>query len=271
MTGTVTDVVAAPPDRLLRADDVTVRYGGRKGTLALAGVSISVARGEILGVVGESGSGKSTLGRALAGFLPLTGGSVRLGEEQLDPRRSWGSRDVQMVFQDAQSALDPRWPVRRAVAEALRESDRSTRDAAADRLLAEVGIDTAAAGRRPSGLSGGQKQRVTIARALAARPEYLVCDEITSGLDVSIRGGVLNALVAAQREYRFGCVFISHDIQLVARLAHRIAVVYKGIIVEEGTARDITRNARDPYTLRLMESVPRLDVTPGTAPSGEGR
>lgn len=271
MTDTVTDAVPVSTDRVLRAEDVTVRYGGRRGTVALAGVSISVARGEILGIVGESGSGKTTLGRALAGFLPLAGGSVRLGDEPMDPKRSWGSRDVQMVFQDAQSALDPRWPVRRAVAEALREGDRPTRYAAVDRLLAQVGIDGAAAGRRPGGLSGGQKQRVTIARALAARPEYLVCDEITSGLDVSIRGGVLNVLLAAQREYRFGCVFISHDIQLVARLSHRIAVVHKGRIVEEGTARDVTRNARDPYTLRLMESVPRLDVTPGATPSGESR
>jgi ABC-type glutathione transport system ATPase component len=248
----------------LRAEDVTVHYRGRGTTVALDGVSVQVGQGEILGVVGESGSGKSTLGRALAGFLPLTGGRVLLGDDVVNgvtrhDRRNWGCPDVQMVFQDSQSALDPRWPVRRSVAEALRDgNDR------ADLLLSQVGITAADAGKRPAQLSGGQKQRVTIARALAARPQYLVCDEITSGLDVSVRGGVLNALLAAQREYGFGCVFISHDIQLVARLSQRIAVVYRGKVVEEGPAADVTKHASDSYTLRLMESVPRLNAVPET-------
>jgi ABC-type glutathione transport system ATPase component len=267
------------PDASLRADDVTVHYRGDRGhtTVALDGVSVRVGHGEILGVVGESGSGKSTLGRVLAGFLPVTSGRVRLGDAVLNgptrqTRRNWGSQDVQMVFQDSRSALDPRWPVRRSVAEALRDGAGADRRERAGQLLAQVGICDADAGKRPAALSGGQQQRVTIARALAARPKYLVCDEITSGLDVSVRGGVLNALLAAQREYGFGCVFISHDIQLVARLSQRIAVVYRGKVVEEGTAADVTRHATDSYTLRLMESVPRLANADQDAPvSGVNR
>ena len=197
-------------------------YGRRRGqnTRAVHDVSLRVAPGEIVGLVGESGSGKTTLGLAIAGLLGVSAGSIRIGDRVINAggrkyRRRCGSREVQMIFQDPLGALDPRQPVWKAVAEALRGSTSTPSPA---ELLDRVEIFGATQRHRPAELSGGQRQRVTIARALAARPAFLVCDEITSGLDASVRGEVLNALLDAQVDLDLGIIFVSHDIQLVSRV-----------------------------------------------------
>jgi ABC-type glutathione transport system ATPase component len=246
--------------RELALSDVSVVYAaGRERTAAVRGASLSVTQGETLGIVGESGSGKTTMGRAMAGFTGLTAGRIVLDGKPVngsagDGRRTWGLPAVQMIFQDATSALDPRRPVWAAVAEAISRDGRGARadrDAAL-RYLADVGISGPMTDRLPRELSGGERQRVTIARALAARPFFLVCDEATSGLDVSVRGGILNLIVAARAEYNLGIVFISHDIAVVGRIADRIAVMYGGLLVEEGPAPVLLSRAAHPYTQALI-------------------
>jgi peptide/nickel transport system ATP-binding protein len=251
---------AGAPARELVVDDVSVVYAaGRERTVAVRGASLTVARGETVGIVGESGSGKTTIGRAMAGFVGLTAGRISLAGEPVNAstrggRRTWGLPAVQMIFQDATSALDPRRPVWASVAEAISRDGRGARSdrPAAAGYLAEVGISGPMTERLPRELSGGERQRVTIARALAARPAFLVCDESTSGLDLSVRGGILNLIVAARAEYDLGIVFISHDIAVVGRIADRIAVMYGGLLVEVGPTATLLSAPAHPYTRALI-------------------
>jgi oligopeptide/dipeptide ABC transporter ATP-binding protein len=251
---------AGAPARELVVDDVSVVYAaGRERTVAVRGASLTVARGETVGIVGESGSGKTTIGRAMAGFVGLTAGRISLAGEPVNSssrggRRTWGLPAVQMIFQDATSALDPRRPVWASVAEAISRDGRGARSdrPAAAGYLAEVGISGPMTERLPRELSGGERQRVTIARALAARPAFLVCDESTSGLDLSVRGGILNLIVAARAEYDLGIVFISHDIAVVGRIADRIAVMYGGLLVEVGPTATLLSTPAHPYTRALI-------------------
>jgi oligopeptide/dipeptide ABC transporter ATP-binding protein len=264
------------PARELVVDDVSVVYAaGRERTVAVRGASLTVARGETVGIVGESGSGKTTIGRAMAGFVGLTAGTISLGGQPVNSstrsgRRTWGLPTVQMIFQDATSALDPRRPVWASVAEAISRDGkgaRSDRPAAAG-YLAEVGISGPMTERLPRELSGGERQRVTIARALAARPAFLVCDEATSGLDLSVRGGILNLIVAARAEYDLGIVFISHDIAVVGRIADRIAVMYGGLLVEVGPTAALLRAPAHPYTRALIAASEAGAPPAGTPPAG---
>jgi peptide/nickel transport system ATP-binding protein len=259
MTGPA-ETGAGAPARELVVDDVSIVYAaGRERTVAVRGASLTVARGETVGIVGESGSGKTTIGRAMAGFVGLTAGTISLAGEPVNSgtrggRRTWGLPAVQMIFQDATSALDPRRPVWASVAEAISRDGRGARSdrPAAAGYLAEVGISGPMTERLPRELSGGERQRVTIARALAARPAFLVCDESTSGLDLSVRGGILNLIVAARAEYDLGIVFISHDIAVVGRIADRIAVMYGGLLVEVGPAATLLSAPAHPYTRALI-------------------
>ncbi|MGQ0701808.1 MAG: ABC transporter ATP-binding protein [Gemmatimonadales bacterium] len=245
--------------------------GRRRPVHALNGVSFTVARGETLGVVGESGSGKSTLGRAIVRLVDADGGSVRLeGTEVLalprGPLRALRRR-MQMVFQDPYGSLNPRMAVGAAVREGLeihRIGTRGQREERVRKLFREVGLDPAQIDRYPHQLSGGQRQRVGIARALAVDPAFLVCDEPVSALDVSVQAQVLNLLISLQRHRGLTYLFIAHDLAVVRQLAHRIAVMYYGRIVELAGTDAIIHNPRHPYTRALLSAVPTPE--PGAHP-----
>jgi peptide/nickel transport system ATP-binding protein len=233
----------------LRFDGVSVRFGSRRHRVtAVDDVDLTVPAGSVVGLVGESGSGKSTLARAAVGLVPLSGGKVTLDGAPVPTR---GRRPLQMVFQDPYSSLDPRMTIGATVAEAVpRGTDRG---AEVRRLLELVDLPDRA-DRYPAELSGGQRQRVAIARALAGRPEVLIADEITSALDVSIQGAVLNLIRDLQRTLDLTILFISHDLAVVRYVSDTIAVMYRGRIVEHGPADTVLAEPQDPYTRELLAS-----------------
>lgn len=236
----------------LRFDDVVVRYGHYT---AVDRVSLTVPAGEVVGLVGESGSGKSTLARAAVGLAPLDAGRILLDGRPVPTRGR--RRPLQMVFQDPYSSLDPRMTIGESIAEAIpRGSSRAQRRAEVERLLELVHLDPTRAGARPSELSGGQRQRVALARALAGRPSVVVADEITSALDVSIQGAVLNLVRELQRELGLSMLFISHNLAVVRYVATHVAVMHQGRLVEQGpTARVLAQPDHD-YTRELLAAVP---------------
>lgn len=236
----------------LRFEDVTVRYGR---TTAVDGVSLAVPGGEVLGLVGESGSGKSTLARAAVGLAPLSGGRVTLGGQPVPTRGR--HRPLQMVFQDPYSSLDPRMTIGESIAEAMPPGpSRAERRAEVARLLELVHLDPQRATAHPARLSGGQRQRVALARALAGRPEVVIADEITSALDVSIQGAVLNLVRELQRELGLTILFISHNLAVVRYVATRVAVMHAGRIVEEGPTDQVLSEPAHDYTRELLAAVP---------------
>lgn len=260
--------MTAPP--LLSVSGLEVQFrlpGGADPLRAVDGVSFEIGRGEIFGLIGESGSGKSSVARAVMRLAPVTRGEVRLGDVRLDRLRGrrlrYERRRVQMIFQDPHGSLDPRMTVRQAIAEPLRLGDRS-RDVA--ELLNLVGLDESHLDRRPHTLSGGQKQRVNIARALALRPELLVCDEAVSALDVSVRAGIINLLLGLQRDLGISVLFISHDLSVVAHLADRVGVLYLGRLAEVAPTGSLTARPRHPYTEALLAAEPEAKPSAHRAP-----
>lgn len=239
----------------LRFEDVTVRYGHR---VAVDGVSLVVPPGEVVGLVGESGSGKSTLARAAVGLVPVHGGRILLDDQPVPVRGR--RRPVQMVFQDPYSSLDPRMSVGASIAEAMpkgpRGTSRAERRTEVARLLELVHLDAHRASARPADLSGGQRQRVALARALAARPAVVVADEITSALDVSIQGAVLNLVRELQAELGLSFLFISHNLAVVRYVASHVAVMHHGRIVEQGPTARVLAEPADDYTRTLLAAVP---------------
>ncbi|MBZ5739155.1 ABC transporter ATP-binding protein [Nocardioides mangrovi] len=236
----------------LRFEDVTVEYGA---TRAVDGVSLTVPAGEVVGLVGESGSGKSTLARAAVGLAPVAGGRITLAGAPVPSRGR--HRPLQMVFQDPYSSLDPRMSIGESIAEAIPPgSSRAARKAEVERLLELVHLDPARAGARPSELSGGQRQRVALARALAGRPAVVIADEITSALDVSIQGAVLNLVRELQRELGLSMLFISHNLAVVRYVATHVAVMRDGRIVEEGPTAEVLARPDHDYTRELLAAVP---------------
>ncbi|WP_229749618.1 ABC transporter ATP-binding protein [Flexivirga endophytica] len=222
-------------------------------------VSLTVPSGEIVGLVGESGSGKSTLGRAAVGLAPLSAGRILLDDEPVPLRGR--DRPIQMVFQDPSSCLDPRMTVGASMAETVPRRDRTTgatvnRAKEVARLLDLVELDADLAAAYPSQLSGGQRQRIGLARALGARPDVVIADEITSALDVSVQGTVLNLIRDLQRELSISMLFISHNLAVVRYVASSIAVMYRGHIVEYGPAEEILTNPQQPYTQELLAAIP---------------
>jgi len=258
---------------VLAVSNLTVDFGSRvSGSLrAVDDVSFSLGSGEILGLVGESGSGKSTVGRCAIGLLSPSSGSVRLLGESLPVVRRTVARGGKLrrlrqrcgiVFQDPGSSLDPRMTIEECVAEPLiiaRAGDRAARSARVAELLESVRLDPAVRGRYPHELSGGQRQRISIARALALRPELLVADEPTSALDVSVQATVLDLLLDLQAELGFACLFITHDLAVVSFLAHRVAVMRSGKMVETGERDQVLFAPADDYTRRLVASAPVPD------------
>jgi peptide/nickel transport system ATP-binding protein len=232
--------------------DLRVEYRG--GARAVDGVSLEWRPGEVLGVVGESGCGKSTLARAMLGLVPAAAGSVELDGAVVDVRAL--RRRVQMVFQDPYQTLNPRMRVRAIVEEPLVISGGGDR-ARVDRALEDVGLPPARfADRYPHELSGGQRQRVAIAAALVLDPDGLICDEPVSMLDVSVQAQVLRVLMDLRASRSLALLFITHDLGLAWTLCDRIAVMYLGRIVEQGTAAQVIEHPRHPYTQALVAAVP---------------
>lgn len=233
-------------------EDLVVRYGH---TTAVDRVTLAVPPGQVVGLVGESGSGKSTVARAAVGLAPIESGRILLGGEPVPTRGR--HRPLQMVFQDPYSSLDPRMSIGESVAEALpRGTSRTDRRAEVERLLELVHLDPTRATARPSELSGGQRQRVALARALAGRPSVVIADEITSALDVSIQGAVLNLVRELQRELGLSMLFISHNLAVVRYVATHVAVMHRGRIVEQGPTAQVLAHPDHDYTRELLAAVP---------------
>ncbi|MET8846360.1 ABC transporter ATP-binding protein [Amycolatopsis sp. NPDC004625] len=236
----------------LEFDAVSVRYGK---LTAVDGVSLTVPAGQVVGLVGESGSGKSTLARAAAGLAPVSAGRVLLNGA--DVRRLPRRRPLQMVFQDPYSSLDPRMAVGESIAEAMPPgTSRAGRRAEVARLLELVNLDPDRAAALPGRLSGGQRQRVALARALAGQPKVLIADEITSALDVSVQGAVLNLVREVQRRLSLSMLFISHNLAVVRYVSDVVAVMYLGRIVEAGPAAQVLTDPKHPYTRDLLAAAP---------------
>ena len=254
---------------VLKFEDVAIDYPKRgrvPAFRAAENINLEIYPGEILGLVGESGSGKTTLGRASVGLLPIAAGTLSVvgydisnaNQRDLRPLR----RKTGIVFQDPGSSLNPRMPIGQSIGEPLLlagEASGKDLDRRVQELLTQVELPTSYRNRYPHELSGGQRQRVGIARALALTPELLVADEPTSALDVSVQARFLDLLQALQERLQFACLFISHDLAVVDILAHRIAVMHRGRLVEQGTRDEILRHPKDPYTQRLIAAVPLPD------------
>ncbi|MDX3682828.1 MULTISPECIES: ABC transporter ATP-binding protein [unclassified Streptomyces] len=260
---------AADPDTapLLEAVDLRREFGrGARRVTAVDGVSLTVHAGETLGIVGESGSGKTTLGRMLVRLLDPTSGRLRYAGEEIGslsekaflPHR----RELQMVFQDPVASLNPRRSIGESVADPLRAAGESDETRIRDRvqeLLERVGLDGGRYERYPHEFSGGQRQRIGIARALAAEPKLIVCDEPVSALDVTTQAQVIALLGELQRELGIGLVFIAHDLAVVRQVSDRVAVMRQGRIVEQGAVDEVYGSPQDPYTKQLLAAVPALD------------
>lgn len=241
---------------LLKLDQVSVRYASRHSA-AVSDVSLSINSGQTLGLVGESGCGKSTLAKAIMGLVPFSAGSLFFeGRDitRMTPRvRLQAGIDMQIVFQDPQSSLDPRMRVRDLITEPLLIAGRATAGVA-ESLADQVGLPRDALASRSHEFSGGQRQRIAIARALAASPRLLVLDEPTSALDLSVQAQILNLLTDLQREHGFGYLFISHDMAVVRHMADDVAVMFRGLVVEQGAAADVLDKPQHEYTQELMRS-----------------
>ena len=263
-----TPVAEAPP--VVQATDLVIEYPGRFGRggfRAVDRVSFTIAPGEVLGLVGESGSGKTTIGRAIGGLTKISGGSLQvLGHEMLTVRER-GFKPVReqigFVFQDPASSFNPLLTIAQCVAEPLivhgRAGDATAARPRVDELLEAVQLPRAFGDRYPHELSGGQRQRASLARALALEPTLLIADEPTSALDVSVQARVLELFAELQNQFGFAALFISHDLAVVDTVSDRIAVLYRGELVEEGPPAQVLGAPQHPYTQRLLASLPVPD------------
>jgi peptide/nickel transport system ATP-binding protein len=263
------EVGPAGADYLLVADKVDVTYPGqsrRKGGFkALNSVSLSIRPGETVGLVGESGSGKTTLGRAVLGLAPVTGGHITFAGKRIDNisrgQRRALSADIQVVFQDPYTSLNPALTVRDILTEPLMVTGASSAEAnkRVSDLLDSVRLPGDAGERLPREFSGGQRQRIAIARALTRSPKLIVCDEPVSALDLSNQARVLDLFIEIQERTGVAYLFVTHDLSVVRHVSHRVAVMYRGEILESGDARTVTSTPSHPYTKRLLLAAPVPD------------
>lgn len=258
--------------RFVRKPDMIEKVAGWLGAdvstqtvRAVDGVSISVARGEVVGLVGESGCGKSTLGRMIAGMIPPSEGEIRYEGQALSDKRDAKSRrqrlKLQMIFQDPMSSLNPRMKVEDIVGESavyhgLIPGAHKREHVAA--LLEKVALDPTYASRYPHQFSGGQRQRICIARALAVKPDFLICDESVAALDVSIQAQIINLFHQLREELHLTYLFISHDLGVIQHLADRVVVMYLGRVVESAPTEALFEAPQHPYTQALLAQVPKL-------------
>jgi peptide/nickel transport system ATP-binding protein len=269
-SGEVRVLESAPnAEPVLRLTDVAIEYP-KRGRIpafrAAEGINLEIYPGEILGLVGESGSGKTTIGRAAVGLLPIAAGTLIAAGHDISNATDKDLRPIRrktgIVFQDPGSSLNPRMPIGQSIGEPLLlngEAKGADLDRRVETLLDQVELPRSYRNRYPHELSGGQRQRVGIARALALGPDLLVADEPTSALDVSVQARFLDLLQELQKELNFACLFISHDLAVVDLLSHRIAVMHRGRIVEQGPRDEILRNPKEAYTQRLIGAVPVPD------------
>ncbi len=262
---------------LLKVSDLKVHFPIRKGfwqrvvghVKAVDGVSLSIAPGRTLALVGESGCGKTTVGKGLLQLLPVSAGSVQFSGEELTqmPPQALRTRrgKFQIIFQDPFSSLDPRMTVMEILEEGMHVLgiNNAQRQDHIDRLLTEVGLSPESQFRYPHEFSGGQRQRIAIARALAVKPQLIVCDEPTSALDVSVQAQILNLLHSLQAAHQLSYLFITHNISVVEYLAHEVAVMYLGRIVERGPVESVLGSPKHPYTQALLSAVPLVEKVSG--------
>jgi oligopeptide/dipeptide ABC transporter ATP-binding protein len=254
---------------LLDVRGLVVRFPGAHGRpplTAVDDVSFTLATRETVGLVGESGSGKTTIGRAILGLTPITDGRIifegrDIAHSSYRERRKL-SAELQVVFQDPYSSLNPTRTIGQTLEETLRGQEGYSRGTARDRarlLLERVGLSAEAAGRYPAHFSGGQRQRIAIARALMVQPRLVICDEAVSALDLSVQAQVLNLLRELQDEFQLSYLFIAHDLAVVRHLSHRILVLYRGRVMEQGPAASVYGSPAHPYTRALLEATPLPD------------
>lgn len=254
---------------IVSTDRLSVSYPGRtafaKRVPVLSNISIDIRPGETLGLVGESGSGKTTLGRAILGLVPIADGSLTFEGEDVTHaskrRRRELAADIQVVFQDPYTSLNPSLTIEQILAEPIWAAGGAKADAkrAVRTLLSQVGLPADAAERLPREFSGGQRQRIAIARALALKPKLIVCDEPVSALDLTTQARVLDLLIEIQERTGVSYLFVSHDLAVVRYIAHRVAVMYRGEIVEQGDAAIVTESPEHPYTKQLLLAAPVPD------------
>jgi oligopeptide transport system ATP-binding protein len=254
---------------LLNVENVSLAFDQGKGAKvqALNQVSFQVKKGEIFGLVGESGSGKSTMGRAITRLVLPQSGHIWLGQKDLTlpmntQMRKELAKEVQMIFQDPMSALNPKWSVMQMLMEPLNihqnHLSKSQKQEILFAMLQQVGLNPTYANRYVHEFSGGQRQRISIARALINRPKLLICDESIAALDLSIQAQIVNLLKTLRKEFDLSMIFISHDLAMVHYIADRIGVIYKGNMVEQGSADEVYHQPKDPYTISLLNATPRV-------------
>lgn len=251
---------------LLSARDVVVEYGSkRKPNRVLHEVSLDVGAGECLGLVGESGSGKSTLGKAILGLVPVASGSITFAGRDIThatrAERRELAADIQVVFQDPYGSLNPQLTIGEILAEPLTAGgvDRAAARRTVAEMLDRVRLPAGVIDRLPREFSGGQRQRVAIARALVREPKLIICDEPVSALDLTTQAAVLELLIELQRDTGVAYLFVSHDLGVVRRICHRVAVMTRGELVEVGDGEQVTRAPQHPYSQRLLAASPVAD------------
>jgi len=261
---------------LLKVKDLKVYYPIRKGIFkrtighvrAVDSVTIDLHAGETVAIVGESGSGKTTMGKGILQLLEVTSGDINYQKTDLNRLDAPSLRklrsDIQIVFQDPYSSMNPRMMVNDIIQEGMLAQgvgeSKKERDEHTVKLLEQVGLLPEHRYRYPHEFSGGQRQRICIARALAVKPKLIICDEPTSALDVSVQAQILSLLKDLQKEYQLGYLFITHNISVVEYIAHYVAVMYEGKIVEQGAVEKILKNPKNPYTKNLLSAVPRIEL-----------
>lgn len=262
-------------DELLKVESLRVHYPVRSGFFnhvtdyvhAVDGISFTIQKGQSYGVIGESGSGKSTIGQALVGLVEATSGTITYrGKDVTDKRvrrKLKYNKDVQMIFQDSLSSLNPKKKVIDIIGEPLRNFEKVSRKALKQRvleLLQTVGLDEESLYKYPHQFSGGQRQRIGVARAVATKPKLIIADEPVSALDLSVQAQVLNYMKAIQKKYGVAFLFISHDLGVVYHMCDNLAIMHRGRFVEIGTREDIYQDPLHIYTKRLLAAIPQTDV-----------